>query len=339
MRILVVKLTSMGDVLHLMPALTELQANCKDMIVDWMVEDSFAEIPEWHPLVGRVFPVSTRRWRKINRVNVGEFLRFWKLLRAQRYDVVIDAQGLMKSALLARFSKLRPGGVRAGFSGSSIKESPAARLYGKRIDVERNQHAIDRLRQLFAGVFDYQLPLQRGAYNLTLSKPKVDNRGTIVLLHGTTWESKHLPRTVWRELVELASDDGYQVKVCWGNQVEKERADWIARGADHVRVLPRSSLTELAGELRSASGAIAVDTGLGHLAAALSVPCVSVYGATDATLTGTLGDNQHHLQSAYPCSPCLLKKCAKLTEQVVEPPCYQQLGAASLWQALYQQII
>lgn len=339
MRVLVVKLTSMGDVLHLMPALSELRAYNKEVTVDWMVEDSFAEIPKWHPTVDRVIKVSTRRWRKISRANIGEFFAFWKELRAQRYDVVIDAQGLMKSAIFARFAKVVRGGVRAGFSGRSIKESPAARFYNKQIDVERNQHAITRLRYLFAGVFGYELPTSQGSYNLQLPTTKVNNRGTIMLLHGTTWATKHLPNETWRQLAELASDDGYQVKVCWGNELEKERAEWIVAGAEHVSVLPRSSLTELAGELSSVSGVIAVDTGLGHLAAALGVPCVSVYGSTDSKLTGTVGDNQRHLQSSYPCSPCLLKKCPKLTDQVIEPPCYQQMDAVSLWQALYEQIV
>jgi len=339
MRVLVVKLTSMGDVLHLMPALSELCDHKKDVTVDWMVEGSFAEIPTWPPSVERVVKVSTRRWRKISRASLGEFLAFWKELREQRYDVVVDAQGLMKSAVFARFAKPAPGGIRAGFSGDSIKESPAARLYSKRVDVERKQHAIDRLRRLFSGVFDYPLPELMGRYDLQIPKSSVDNRGTVMLLHGTTWPTKHLPNKIWRQLAELANADGYHVKICWGNEDEKERAEWIAKGVGDVHVLPRSTLTELAGELKSVSGVIAVDTGLGHLAAALGVACVSVYGATDAKLTGAVGDKQHHLQSSYPCSPCLLKNCSKLTEQVTEPPCYQQMDAASLWQSLYEQIV
>ncbi|RBP48881.1 lipopolysaccharide heptosyltransferase I [Arenicella xantha] len=339
MRVLVVKLTSMGDALHLLPALTDLQSHHADVTVDWMIEDSFSEIPRWHAAVDRVIPVATRRWRKFNLASVREFLSFWRVLRGQHYDVVIDAQGLMKSAVFARFAKLAKGGVRAGFSGDSIKESPAAKLYQKRIAVKREQHAIDRLRALFAGVFGYTVKSAHLDYQLELGSPPAAPRQSVMLLHGTTWSTKHLPDAVWRELADLAADDGYQVQLAWGNEVERQRAEWIAKGKSNVTVLEKSNLTELAQVLRTASGAIAVDTGLGHLAAALGVPCVSAYGATDANLTGTRGQHQVQLQSSYPCSPCLLKTCPKLTAQVLTPPCYQQLDADRLWQALYQQIV
>ena len=153
MRVLVVKLTSMGDVLHLMPALTDLKQHHPDAIVDWMVEESFADIPGWHPGVARVIKVATRRWRKLNWRNISEFVSFLKDLRSERYDVVIDAQGLIKSAVLARFAKLSRRGVRSGFSADSIKESPASRFYKQRIVVARQQHAIERLRKLFGGAF------------------------------------------------------------------------------------------------------------------------------------------------------------------------------------------
>lgn len=339
MRVLVVKLTSMGDALHLLPALSDLRSNNENVVVDWMIEDSFADIPAWHPSVDRVIKVSTRRWRKFNKANLAEFVHFWKRLRCEPYDVVLDAQGLMKSAVFARFAKLKKSGVRAGFSGDSIKESPAARLYKKKVEVDRNQHAIDRLRQLFAGAFDYLVPTTEPKYDLQLSKPVNPANNTIMLFHGTTWPTKHLPDQVWRDITTLAHNDGYEIVVTWGNAVEKTRAEWIAKGRQNVTVLPKSSLTELAQTIAGARGAIAVDTGLGHLAAALGVPCVSVYGSTDAKLTGTVGENQRQLQSAYDCSPCLLKSCPKLTEQVTTPPCYQQLDAATLWQSLMKQIV
>jgi len=338
MRVLVVKLTSMGDALHLLPALTDLQASREGVIIDWMIEDSFAEIPAWHNSVDRIITVSTRRWRKMSRLNIAEFLSFWKYLRSQPYDVVIDAQGLIKSAVFARFAKLVNGGFRAGFSGNSIKESPAAKLYHKKIEVDRKQHAIHRVRQLFAGVFQYELPNLAPSYALQLAKPTRSQRRSVMLFHGTTWSTKHLPDQVWRDIAKLAEDDGYFVKLAWGNDIEKSRAHWIANDRQNIEILPKSNLAALAQELASVDGVIAVDTGLGHMAAALSVPCVSVYGATDAKLTGTVGENQIQLQSTYPCSPCLLKKCAKLTDQVTTPPCYRELDAATLWQALFQEI-
>lgn len=345
MKVLVVKLTSMGDVLHLMPALTDLQKNVPEATVDWMVEDSFNELPQWHPLVSRVIGVSTRRWRKPKLSSVREFLNFLKELRSERYDMVIDAQGLIKSAVFSRMAKVSTKGVRAGFSGASIKESPAAMLYQRCVHVPRDCHAITRLRKLLSGSFGYQLfddePLQ---YAIELPQPVEQtvvvcaSRPTILLLHGTTWASKHLPQQTWRDLADLIAQNDYQLAVCWGNDAERQRAEWIAQDRQAVQVLPKSSLSHLANEIKQAAGVVAVDTGLGHMAAAFSTPTVSVYGSTNASLTGALGDNQVHLQSDYACSPCLLKECNKLSASVTEPPCYQKLNAQKIWQALQQSI-
>ncbi len=338
MRVLVVKLTSMGDVLHMMPALSDLKAQYPTLTVDWMVEDSFAQIPAWHPAVDKVIPVATRRWRKFKRANFGEFLRFWRDLRAQRYDAIVDAQGLIKSAVFSRFARLASGGKRIGYSGDSIKESPAAKLYQVRVPVNRDQHAITRLRQLLAGGFGYAAPDSAPNYALKPHKTSSAEAPTVFLLHGTTWATKHLPQQKWRELAELIIDDGFKVVLCWGNEVEKQRAEWIVDGLPNANVLEKSSLNELKQRLAAASGAIAVDTGLGHLAAGLGLPCVSIYGSTDANLTGAVGAAQQWRQSRYPCAPCLLKTCPKITNQVQDPPCYQEIDMADVWQGLYEQI-
>ncbi|MFT5573308.1 MAG: heptosyltransferase-1 [Cryomorphaceae bacterium] len=339
MRVLVVKLTSMGDVLHLMPALSDLRAAHPLATVDWMVEDSFAELPHWHPSVDKVIKVSTRHWRKFDRRNVGEFFAFLTDLRRQRYDYIIDAQGLMKSAVFARFAKLNKGGTRVGFSGDSIKEAPAAYLYQKKISALRSLHAIDRLRILFSAGFDYTANSQKVDYGLQINAVGGKNRRTIFLLHGTTWASKHLPDQIWRDLTQLITKDGYHVKLCWGNQQERQRAQWIAQASNQVTILPKLSLSELAVELATAKGSIAVDTGLGHMAAALSVPTVSIYGSTNAKLTGTVGLNQIQLQSDYHCSPCLLKKCDKLNDKIDQPPCYAAISPDTIWKKLCDQFV
>ena len=201
MRVLVVKLTSMGDVLHLMPAINDLCSKESDVVIDWMVEDSFAEIPSWHPNVDRVITVATRRWRRLAWSNIGEFFRFVTELRSARYDVVIDAQGLIKSALFSRMAKRNKGGYHAGYSDDSIKESPAAWFYRKKISIAREQHAIQRLRELFATCFDYTFDSKNLNYGLEIEqkvehvdeRSATSNKPSILLFHGTTWPSKHLP--------------------------------------------------------------------------------------------------------------------------------------------------
>lgn len=330
----------MGDVLHLMPALNDLQQHHPDIKVDWMVEESFAEIPQWHSMVDKVIVAKTRQWRKFNWQNTKSVYKFIKGLRNTKYDVVIDAQGLIKSAVLSRFARLNKGGKRVGFSGDSIKESPAAYFYKQKVVVERDQHAIERLRDLFAMSFSYERPTTEPRFELLFnSSGRTEYESNMVLFfHGTTWDSKHLPDHYWKTLVQLAVDDGYKVGLCWGTEKEKSRAEWIAQGNANTVVLPKMTLTQLAQQINSVAGVIAVDTGLGHLSAALGVPAVSIYGSTDAKLTGSVGENQIHLQTQYPCSPCLLKVCNKLTEQVLEPPCYQSLPPSEAWQALYESI-
>ena len=335
----------MGDVLHLMPALSDLYKHDSKVEVDWVVEDGFADIPAWHPAVRRVIRAGTRRWRRLNWQNIKEFRCFVKDLRSERYDVVIDAQGLMKSAGLSLFARLKPNGKRVGYCKDSIKESFASRCYTQKVTVNRDQHAILRLRQLFSLAFDYDLSAESKItrtlnYQIRLPSKASDtlNRRTIFFIHGTTWLSKHLPDQIWRDLLDLVIDDGYQVKICWGNENERQRAEWIAQQNVDVEVLPKLTLTELAKELQNAAGAISVDTGLGHLTAALNIPAVSVYGATNAALTGALGKEQIHIQTNYPCSPCMLKQCDKITNQVDQPPCYLTLSAAEIWQTLYEKI-
>ena len=344
LRVLVVKLTSMGDTVHVLPAISDLVEVYPSAQIDWMIEDSFSDIPHLHPSVNRVIPVSTRRWRSLTLTNLKEFYQFFQLLRAEPYDVVIDAQGLMKSAGLAYLAKRKRNGKRIGFSADSIKERLAARFYHHDIDIAKDLHAIDRLRQLFATGFNYPLPTTKPDYSIEVAKPTTQstqskNPPTVFFFPSTTWASKHVPNSIWRELCDLALGHGYQIKISWGNAEEKIRAEQLANQRSTVQVLPKLSLRELASQLSTACGAIAVDTGLGHLAAGLGIATVSIYGASDAKLTGAIGDSSCLLQTDYPCSPCFLKQCDKLNESDKTPPCYATISAETIWHALSEQII
>lgn len=344
MRVLVIKMTSMGDVLHVMPALSDLHSFLSDqpfVQIDWMVEENFAQLPSWHPAVNKTLAVASRRWRSLRWQNLREFWCFIRELRKTQYDLIIDAQGLMKSAIFGRFAQLARGGIRVGFSGDSIKESPAAWLYSKRVQVPRNHHAVERLRQLFAGAVNQ--PTQDSSANYGLRLPNVEKQPglaprSVFIFHGTTWNSKHVPEALWRQIIDQLIQCGYAPVLCWANQVEFARAQNLTEGFAAASVLPKQSLQELAQQLRLAAGAIAVDTGLGHMAAAFNVPCVSLYGATDPMLTGTYGDYQTQMQVDFHCAPCLRKECDKLNEAQALPPCYATLNAEAVVDSLLQQI-
>ncbi|TKD40094.1 lipopolysaccharide heptosyltransferase I [Azotobacter chroococcum] len=334
MRVLLIKTSSLGDVIHTLPALTDAARALPGIRFDWVVEEGFAEIPAWHPAVERVIPVAIRRWRRSlwQATTRGEWRRFRQSL-GDDYDLVIDAQGLLKSAWLTRFG----GAPVAGLDRRSAREPLASLFYGLRHPVPWGQHAVERVRQLFAQALGYSVPATVGDYGLDRKRLAAPAAAPYLLfLHGTTWDSKHWPESYWRELAERMAGEGWAVRLPWGNAAEQARAERIAERLAAVEVLPRTNLAGIAGILAGASACVAVDTGLGHLAAALDVPTVSLYGPTDPRLTGAYGRHQRHLTSDYPaCVPCLQKTCGyrpteedrrRLDLSREQPVCFSRLA-------------
>lgn len=331
------KVSSLGDVIHTLPAVTDAKRANRRLQFDWVVEENFVEIPSWHPAVDRVIPVAFRRWRKdiIGTLRNGEFAAFKKDLKRDHYDLVIDAQGLIKSGFISRLSK----GLTIGLSDSTIKEPMATLFYNKVFSVPKNEHAVQRVRELFSRALNYSLSAEEIAhidYGLDYERigltHKTSSNSTLLFLHGTTWQSKHWPVPYWRELALLATARGYSVRLPWGSEEEHVRAQTIAEHIPGVTVLERHNLTGMARQIASADGVVSVDTGLGHLAAALAIPAVSLYGPTNPGLSGTFGQNQLQLSSSIACAPCMSKTCHYQGEPVqavsegqpfiVDPPCY-----------------
>lgn len=299
MRVLLIKTSSLGDVVHTLPALTDAQRAIPGIQFDWVVEEGFAEIPAWHPAVAQVIPVAIRRWRKnlLQTLRTGEWRRFKARLRETRYDLVIDAQGLLKSAWLTRYVKAPV----AGLDRDSAREPMASRFYDRRYTVPRDQHALERVRQLFAQALGYELPQAIGDYGLDRAQLAAPGEEPYLLfLHGTTWPSKHWPEAYWRELAERMSAFGWAIRLPWGNAEEKARAERIADGIAGASVLPRLNLGGVAKVIAGARACVAVDTGLGHLAAALDVPSISLYGPTLPGRVGAYGRSQVHLCATGP---------------------------------------
>ena len=297
MRVLVVKMSSLGDVIHTLPALTDAAQAIPGIRFDWVVEESFAEIPAWHPAVDRVIPIALRRWRKhpLRDFTGPEWRACKAALRHSHYDAVIDAQGLMKSAFVARLVKAPVYGL----DKYSARERLASSAYHHKVAVRRDMHAVERTRQLFASALNYRLPGQRGDYGVraNLEQGKTRRSRGLLFFHGTARAEKLWPQDHWVELARLAGAAAYPVSLPWGSEEEQRRAAYIAARADNAAVLPRLNLVGLAGLLLEVDGAVAVDTGLGHLAAALDVPAVSLYGPTSTKLVGAYGANQVHIQS------------------------------------------
>ena len=336
MRVLLVKMSSLGDVVHTLPALTD--AATHGVQFDWVVEEAFADIPARHPAVVNVLPIAWRRWRSsllANRRALGSFV---STLRSQHYDLVLDAQGLIKSGIVAG---LAHAASKAGFAQGSAREGAAAVFYERRIEVAAGQHAVDRLRQLFAAVFGYSCPEQLD-FGITPSSasrsPASGAAGACVLLHGTTWASKHYPESMWIDLARRATGQGLSVAVPWGNAVEQARAERIAN-ATGATVWARTTLADLMDKLGRAALVVGVDSGLTHLSAALNVPTVVIYGSTDSALTGCRGSSVANLQAEFGCAPCLRRDCGytgvdqQWQGEAVQPPCYSRVAPEAIWRA------
>ncbi len=332
MQVLLIKMSSLGDVFHTLPALTDAQKAVPDLTIDWVVEDAFADIPTWHPAVRSTININWRNWRKsfwqkTTRKKISIFLQ---RLRLKEYDLVIDAQGLVKSAVVTSLAK----GGSCGLNYNSAKESLASLAYQKKIAVTKGRHAIVRLRDFFAQCLDYQTPespIDYGIDKKSWTRPDIP-KPYLIFLHGSTWNTKLWPEQYWKKLRDIANHAGYEVILTWGNILEKQRAELIASGSKHTHVLGRLPLTGITHYLAHADAVVAVDTGLAHIVSALNVPTVAVYGATNPDLTGVFGQKADILKSQFKCAPCLMKNCRFSKDKFpVHPPCYEEIGPERVW--------
>ena len=338
MKVLIVKTSSMGDLIHTLPALTDAGNAIPSITFDWVVEENFVEIPKWHPRVDKVIPVALRRWRKnlFSSKTISEIRAFTHVLRETQYDLVIDAQALMKSVLVTCMAR----GVRCGPDWKSAREHLASIFYQRKFAVDKKQHAVTRMRRLFSLALGYELPSSVADYGIDRKKLLADASAEnyLVFLHGTTWPTKHWPEEYWHQLTRIANQKGFLVKLPWGTPAEKDRAERIAASCERAEVLPRLGLVGMAKVLAGAQAIVAVDTGLGHLAAALNVPTVSLYGPTNPVLTGALGQSQLHLSAKFPCAPCLSRECtyrgSSDQPSPLYPPCFATLPPEVVWTAL-----
>jgi heptosyltransferase-1 len=286
--ILLVKTSSLGDVIHALPALSDLRAALPDARIDWLVEDALVAIPRLHAAVTEVIPVSLRRWRRgFWRGSVrAEIAAFLARLRARSYDAVIDAQGLLKSAVLTRAAH----GVRYGLDFHSARE-PLGLFYDQTFRVSWDIHAVERNRELLAQALGYR---QAATCNYGISaQPRsfdwLPRAPYAVLLHATSGDYKLWPEAHWIALAAAFNAGGSRCVLTWGNERERTRSERLAAAIPDSIIAPRLDYASLAGLFAGAQTTVGVDTGLTHLSAALGVPTVGIYCGTDPAATGIHG--------------------------------------------------
>ncbi len=287
-RILFVKTSSLGDVIHNCPAVSDAARAIPGAEIDWMVEEAFAAIPAMHAQVRRVIPVALRRWRGVlwHPSVWSEIGSLRRALAAQAYDLVIDTQGLVKSAVLCSLAS----GAKHGMDRASLREPFAARFYDVRHAVSRERHAVERNRQLAAVALGYSA---NGACDYALRSTRaspVDLRPPYaILLTMTSRTEKLWADTHWSRLGGALSARGIRCVLPWGNEGERARCESIAREIPDAVVPRHLSLEELASLMRGAHCAAGVDTGLTHLCAALGIPTIGIFCASNPALTGLYG--------------------------------------------------
>ncbi len=333
MRVLLIKTSSMGDVIHTLPALTDAAAARPGLQFDWVVEEAFAPIAGWHPAVAEVIPIGFRRWRRqpVRALAGGALTSFRAALGARRYDAVIDAQGLYKSAAIAAMAR----GPRHGLGFGSSRERLVPLVYQHRHAVPRDRHAIDRVRQLFAAALGYAAPDGEPDYGIDrarLSAPVLPDP-YLVFLHGSAWRTKLWTVDRWRGLAGLAGAAGHSVALLWHGDEDRRRAEAIARDNPHVSLF-RLDHDGVAGALAGARGVVAVETGFSHLAAALGVPTVTIYGPTGPQRHGTRGRNQLHMPADYPCAPCYKRICGHTGNLRQPAACMASVAERAVWRSL-----
>jgi heptosyltransferase-1 len=281
LKILFVKTSSLGDVVHNCPAVSDAARKLPAAEIDWVVEEPFAAIAAMHASVRRVIPVRLRRWRGQwwRAATWREIGAFRSSVSAERYDAVIDTQSLLKSALLAACAL----GERHGMDASSAREPLAARFYQHRHAVPRGLHAVERNRRLTAASLGYPLDL---ALDYGFAPVAGEAGDYAVFLTMTSRADKLWPEERW---VEVGRSLGMRVVLPWGSDAERARATRIASALPQAEVAPRMTLEQLARLFARAQAVIGVDTGLTHLAAALGAQTVGIYCGSDPALTGIYG--------------------------------------------------
>ena len=287
----------MGDLMHALPALTEAKEHIADISFDWVVDKNFASVPSWHPLVDKTIVTDHRNWRrqlfsKKSRESLKEALNE---INETNYDLVVDMQNNIKSALVSYLSKHSVVGMDA----KSVREYPAHLAYSTKINVDKKLHAIERQKKLLAEALDYSSSMNNVDYGALLEgfiKPNMSLPSKyIVLVQNASWITKQWSITKWQKLIQYL--DGKDIKMILpsGNLNELERAKEISSVSTKAQALDLMPLNEIAYIIKNANFCICSDTGLAHLSALSGTPSITLYGPTETSLIGTYGENQIHI--------------------------------------------
>ena len=296
MKVLILKLTSMGDLMHALPALTEAEQNIKNISFDWVVDKAFSSVPGWHPAVDKIIKTDHRNWRKqfLSSESREALNLVKKEINTTDYDFVVDMQNNLKSAFLSFLTNHKV----AGMDASSSREYPAHWAYSKKVNINKNLHAIERQKELLASTLGYTSAsdIDYGISKVKFLKPALELPANyMVLVQNASWLTKQWPVAYWKDLVKHLDDQGVSVLLPSGNKDELMRAKDISSVSEKATALEILPLNEVAYIIDNADYCVCSDTGLAHLSAVVNTPSLTLYGPTDTKLIGTKGNHQIHI--------------------------------------------
>ncbi len=295
MRILLVRMSSMGDIFHIYPAISDLKIYHPNVELHWLVEDAFVSIAEWHPSVDHVISISLRKWLKNRDANSFDEFKNWKVRLANlgTYDAVLDAQGLMKSAIISKCINAK---TIHGYDHSSVREVLASFCYEHKHKISRRLHAIEQNRSLMAAAFKYELQGQPDFGIKEVFTPVKSKHKNLLFLIGTSKDEKLWQINRWSELANIGLSNGYKVEIIWGNNKEKNLGLEIRELVPNAFIADeRLSIKEVAQKLSSATGVVGLDSGFTHLSGAMEIPTIALFGPTSPERFGLIGENTSNL--------------------------------------------
>ncbi|WP_319381752.1 glycosyltransferase family 9 protein [Thiomicrorhabdus sp.] len=347
--VLIVKLTSLGDIIHSFLAVKEFKRQFPDCRIDWLVEDVYHDLPLWLDEVDRVYCLNRKKLKHFDKVGLSKLYRIRQRneLKRNGYDAIID---LYFSREVNRYLHgVAPIVGLDAIDLGLIKKEPLQKRYYRQLlspqDVIANlcHEKLEYVwfyRVLMAQFGDYSLSRELDTTLYQVSSKRVPIVKTsyedyLVFIHSTSGDSKRWPVEYWRKLVEKAKEAGLKVLLPWGNDEEKQRADKIALGFNNCQVLPRYPISTLFALLRDSKGLIGGDTGFTHMASFFDIPVVRIWGATFVG-AAVPGPSAVDIISDYPCSPCMNLKSCKVIEQGLyadSPPCYDEITPETVWKS------
>jgi heptosyltransferase-1 len=275
-RILLIKMSSLGDVVHNLPVATDIRRALPGAIIDWVVEEQYVPLVRMHPGVNHIHPIALRRWRRglLSGANWRELAAFRRRLHAQSYDAIVETQGLIKSVLVAKMAR----GPIYGFGPGTAREPLASRFYDVKLEFPPAAHKILRYRSVAARALGYAIgeAIDYGIHPTT-ARPAFAGGRYCVAFHSTARDAKLWAEANWLELIRKLDAAGIACILPWGNEDERRRSERLASAGAKCVVPPRLSIDEMAALIADAAFVVGVDTGFMHLAAALTRPVVGIF--------------------------------------------------------------